>query len=258
MAMKKRKKHPVPKGIKGISDATKNRSHLFYGKSGTGKTTLAASFPGPALLIDIGDFGTDSIPDFDGKVIEALDWDAIEEVYWYLASGDHPYKTVILDTITQLLEVIRRKIAGKKTQLTLKMHGDVSTHMKTWLMHFRDLDMETVFLGQERVFDNDEEESDDEIQPYVGPAVSPGIVAFLPGNVNMIGNTFIQTKRVKVKGRTIKSKVYSLRLGPHESHLTKVRKSKSLTIPAVLEDPDYSKLVAITKENKSGKTKKRK
>jgi ATP-dependent phosphoenolpyruvate carboxykinase len=46
---------------KKASELSGSRSYVFYGQSGTGKTTLAATFPGPILLCDIKDRGTDSV-----------------------------------------------------------------------------------------------------------------------------------------------------------------------------------------------------
>ena len=50
---------PVKKAV----DLQKHRTWVFYGRSASGKTTLASTFPGKKLLIDIRDEGTDSILD---------------------------------------------------------------------------------------------------------------------------------------------------------------------------------------------------
>ena len=41
---------------------------LLYGRSGTGKTTIAASFPTPLLLLDIREKGTDSVANVKGAL----------------------------------------------------------------------------------------------------------------------------------------------------------------------------------------------
>ena len=67
---------------------SKDRSFLFYGRSGTGKTTLAGTFPTPILILDIGDKGTDSISDIeDCYVWEITEWDDIEIAYYYLKAN---------------------------------------------------------------------------------------------------------------------------------------------------------------------------
>src|SRR5690606_35552872 len=76
--------------IVGVSETIGNISAVFYGRSGTGKATLSASFPKPILLIDIKEQGNDSIADFSDdevKVFPVESWDDIEQVYWFLKSG---------------------------------------------------------------------------------------------------------------------------------------------------------------------------
>src|SRR5262252_697284 len=71
------------------------RSFVLYGRSGTGKTTLAATFPKPILLLDVSDRGTDSIADV-AKVdrTEVTDWDMFEHDYHWLREEEGAgYKT---------------------------------------------------------------------------------------------------------------------------------------------------------------------
>lgn len=64
---------------------SKHRSYVFYGRSGTGKTTAASTFPKPMLLLDAKDRGTDSISDVPGiDVLDVQTYDEFETAYWYL------------------------------------------------------------------------------------------------------------------------------------------------------------------------------
>src|SRR5215831_92457 len=59
-----------------------SRSWAIYGRSGTGKTTFAASFPKPLLLLDVQDKGTRSITDVKGiDVAQITHWDQFEQVH---------------------------------------------------------------------------------------------------------------------------------------------------------------------------------
>ena len=46
--------------IKKVKDIKIPKTFLFYGKSGTGKTTLAGTFPKP-LFLDVNENGTSSV-----------------------------------------------------------------------------------------------------------------------------------------------------------------------------------------------------
>jgi ATP-dependent phosphoenolpyruvate carboxykinase len=101
--------------IKPISEIVSPESYLFYGRSGTGKTTLACSAPKPLLLIDINDKGTDSVIDVEGVYgVQCKTWEHLEEIYWFLQKGTK-YKTAVLDTVTQMQNfgIAKVKVAMK-------------------------------------------------------------------------------------------------------------------------------------------------
>jgi phage nucleotide-binding protein len=95
----------------------KPRSWVIYGRAGSGKTTLGGSFPGPILLLDCKDEGTDSVSDIkDIDVMEIREWEDIEHAYWWLVQNPKRYKTLIVDTITQLQQVVVEEIGSKKAE----------------------------------------------------------------------------------------------------------------------------------------------
>lgn len=243
--------------IVGVSETIGNISVLFYGRSGTGKTTLAASFPKPILLLDIKEQGNDSIADYSDDEIKVLPVKApedIEQVYWLLKSGDHSFKTVVIDTVTQLQEIYMDDILEQdgKDFATKKDWGTVSGLMKTWIINFRDLTedrLDVVFLAQERVHDSDSEDdlTDGQLDPSVGPRLMPSVAAILNASVKVIGNTFIR-EVVKRNLDSIDRKTYfCLRVGPHPYYITKIRKPKNKECPEYINDPTYDKIIDIMK-----------
>jgi hypothetical protein len=239
-----------------------SRSYAFYGRSGTGKTTLAGSFPGPVYLVDIDDDGWDSVSDVkDLEVTEPKTWEALEEVYWWLKAGDHDFKTVVLDTITNMQTLAIRKVlqdkkksterAGDWGTMTKREWGDVAQLMKSWISNWRDLDMEVVFIAQDRLFNfgGDEEEVDAELAPEVGPRLSPSVASALNAAVSVIGNTFIReteyTKEVAGKKKQLTRIEYCLRVGPNPVYITKMRKPIGIKLPPVIIDPTYEELIDI-------------
>lgn len=247
--------------VKDVQDIRRKRSWAFYGRAGSGKTTLASTFPTPILLLDVKDEGTDSIRDVKGvKVLEITEWDDFEDAYWWLKQNPKAYKTVVIDTVTQLQQMIVEEISASKNlkgkaagdwgTMTKGDWGDVAARMKTWITNFRDLPMEVVFLAQDRVFNGDEESSaEGEIDPEVGPRLSPSVSSHLCAAVSIIGNTFIRShiERKKINGRTKSKEVieYCLRLGPSSAYITKIRKPKSVSLPNFIVDPTFEEILEI-------------
>lgn len=228
-------------------------SALFYGKSGSGKTTVAASFPKPALILDIREKGTDSVYDVeDLDVFPVETWDDIEQVYWMLKKEGH-YKTVILDQITTLQDLCQRTVMEEesKTQMSLRLFGETSSRMKTWILNYRDLideGIHVVFLSHDRTFGGDDEGEDEQIDPTVGPRLMPSIASMVCGAVKIVGCTFIQEKlgekdpKTRQRERSVR---YCMRIGAHGTYTTKLRVTKSTQVPRIMINPSFDKLVAI-------------
>lgn len=233
------------------------RSWALYGRSGSGKTTLAASFPKPILVLDIRDQGTDSIADhkdIDVKEVEALE--DIEDIFYALKANPGKYKTVVIDTVTQLQQMLMEEIKPKKGtragdwgSISRREFGDVSAQMKEWILNFRNLGIEVVFIAQERTSHEDEDNSDNMLIPEVGPSVMPSVAILLNASVSIIGNTFIRIKKTRkeVRGKKIdrESAQYCLRIGPNPVYTTKLRKPKSVEPPAFIENPTYEDIMDI-------------
>ena len=279
MPMKRATTRPAPRaapkepsfaGIAGrimpVAELKTPMRMALYGRAGSGKTTLAASFPKP-LLVDIkNEEGTASVTDVKGlKVISAEEWDDIEQIYWYLADGKSGFQTVILDTVTQMQELAIAHVMSKKKKgeddeeagawgtMTKGDWGDVASLVKTWIMRFRDVGLSVVFIAQERVFNaGDEAGSEDgQIQPEVGPRLSPSVRSALEAAVDYIGHTFVREKVTRKRDEKTKKVTetrvmqYCLRLGPHAYYTTKVRKPKGIKVPSFLVDPSYEDLLEL-------------
>lgn len=71
---------------------------LIYGANGVGKTTVSSDFPDP-IFMDLED-GVKSILDTSRVAINS--WDEATAFVKFLASEEHPYKTLIIDSLDQL------------------------------------------------------------------------------------------------------------------------------------------------------------
>lgn len=242
--------------IKPISEMASNTTGLIYGRSGTGKTEIATTFPTPLLHIDIRERGTDTIltkPGVEG--IQVNSWAEMTDLYWYLKTeAVGKYKSIVTDQITSLqdlgTEEIRIRSKKESTEVFSKrMWGQLSGLLKEQVQLYRDLrdHYNVVFIAHERMFSPDEEEDETgTIAPHIGPRVMPSVGDFLSGAVDFIGNTFIREDFVgkgKDETRVIQ---YCMRVGPHAFYSTKIRRPVELgPVPEFIVDPTYQKIRAL-------------
>lgn len=243
-------------------------SFVIYGRSGTGKTTLAADFEKPMLYIDVKDKGTKSIRDVKGiKRLKINAFADLENAYWWLKDNPERYRTVVIDTVSQLQALYVREFGeakGKHSKrnvgdwgtLTKRDWGDISAKLKEWLGNYRDLvelGMDVVFIAQDRTFNMGDDDTDDDevLAPEVGPGLSPSIAKALNASVDLIGNTFIRSQWIEEKNS--KGKViaeheqidFCLRVGPNSLYVTKVRKPKGQVAPTLIVDPSFDDILDV-------------
>lgn len=269
------RKEDMPPGGVAVSEKVYNNGFAIYGRSGTGKTTLAASFPKPILYLNILDDGTDSISEHgdDITVVDIRTPDDFHKIIqWALekaAKGKLKYKTIVADTLTQLQTMLVRELFEAKKKKDKKLQerqpgdwgtmtkqdwGAIAGDMKAAIQDVRNLPLEQVFICQERIFNlGDEEDEDEALAPEVGARLSPSVKDDLNASVSIIGHTFIRVKRTKKKDDNNKTyweakKQFSLHLGPHEIYTTKMRKPKKVKAPDFIVDPTYEDIMAIMKE----------
>lgn len=269
MATTVRKSDRAP-GATPVAEKSYHGSYAVYGRSGTGKTTLAGSFPKPILYINIRDNGTDSISDVDEvDVVDIEDSEQLKDlILWCAKKGKKlPYKTIVLDTMSQLQNILvdemgekkglqkKGKKAGDFGTLTKQDWGQIAGDLKAVIMDIRNLPVESVFIAQERVFNMGDEEDDGlaQLDPEVGPKLMPSVKNDLNASVSVIVNTFIRisVKKIKEKGKIGKEikKLYCLRVGPNEVYTTKIRKPKGIEAPDYIVNPTFRKLKKLMKGN---------
>lgn len=228
----------VERRIVPVSEATPYCRALLYGRHGKGKTRIAASSP-DTLIVDINDEGTKSVRDYAieyGRcdVFHAKKWADIIWAYWYLREGQHEYKTVVVDTLTQAQKLCMA--------LVLKLGEDrdpnrppktpaqrdwnqMSERMRPVIFDFRNLPMHVVFICQERQDKRQESEDGDVLIRYV-PDLSPAVRGDAMAAVDIMGRVYRKPVRV---GRGKKERIVwetRMLVGDHEDYETKDRSGK--------------------------------
>lgn len=133
---------------------TRRMTILVHGFSGAGKSTFAATAPGPVLILD-AESGSDYLDDVvywnpaaeapptaDGSwrhcVVNVLDYESVVRAYEYLASGDHPFKSVVLDSVSEIQQRCIDAIAGAN-QMRTQDWGELLRTVSGQIRKFRDL-----------------------------------------------------------------------------------------------------------------------
>lgn len=148
-------------------DQEPNLNMLVYGDVGVGKTRLGGSADAvpelrPVLIIDAegGTFTLRSCyPNCD--VIRVTDWHSLQAVYDELHAGVHDYRTVVIDSLTELqmynMEQVMERLKEKdEERYDRQGDGEVasmlewqinSKQVRKFIRAFRDLKLTTVFTA---------------------------------------------------------------------------------------------------------------
>lgn len=247
---------------------------LLYGRSGTGKTTLWATFPGPILAIiasggnKTGELRSIDTPEYRDKIsaVTLHNSGEMKELVELAKGGE--YATVVLDHASGLQDLILKEVlnldelpAQKSWGMARQQdYGQTAAQAKEYLRALLNLDCNVVVVAQEREYKD--EGNGEVIQPFVCAYLMPSILAWLHPAVDYIGETFIRQKeitketkigsgkdakilaqKVKVKGQV----EYCLRTAPDPVYATKFRVPKGSPLPDVLVDPTYDSIYGLIK-----------
>lgn len=132
-------------------------SVLVHGHSKVGKTTFAATAPYPRLFLDVEsasrflnvtktvwDPMSQAPPVADGTwdtcVVYVRDYATVKKVYEWLSTGQHQFRSLIIDSISELQVRCQEAIAGRG-QMQMQQWGELLRDMAGLCRDLRDLTM---------------------------------------------------------------------------------------------------------------------
>lgn len=250
--------------IRPVGDIPRFAAMAIYGRAGSGKTSFAATFPKPLILLDIRERGTESIANIDGiDVAHIKRWDQFESIFWKLKNrkpGFEKYKSIVIDHLSAAqalgMEGIRKQENMAPDEMFTKRNwGSLSGKMQTWIENYRNLwdnDFHLCFIAHERATTG-EEGLEDQIDPSVGPRLMPSAASYLNGAVSTIGRTFIREieEEVKVgaKTKTVTRVQFCMRIAPHSIYAAKLRRpvSSEVPLPDIIVNPTFEKIQQLSR-----------
>lgn len=127
---------------------------MIHGESGSGKSWLGDTAPAPKLVLDAegGSKFTPSQPkiqwspyesppevgEWETTICFVRDFDTMQRVYQWLNSGQHPWRSVTLDSLTEIQKRCLDAVAGTNAP-TQQDWGTLLRQMEDLVRKFRDL-----------------------------------------------------------------------------------------------------------------------
>lgn len=229
-----------------IKDLGQRNLWVLYGKSNSGKTYVASTFPKPMLYIQIGDDGSNTIAHVEG--ISAISVETVED-FKALAKEllkDKKYKTIVADTFSMVVnEWTQQNVTTKGKKMTQQLWGDLKTEQEGIIKDMYKLAKKHIVVLTCHESTDTIEGMEDEISPDVRPSVSKGARTYLEGMANYGIHTTKIVKEV-VKGNSTKEVVkYAADIGPNPYYWTKLQIDPSIKVPARIINPTYEKFMEI-------------
>jgi hypothetical protein len=140
-----------------MSEVQRSLTVMVYGESKVGKSSFAVTAPYPRLMLDV-EGGHRFLPivakywdplreeppiadgTWDTVVVPVRDYDTVLKAYQWLQLGNHHFKSLIIDSISELQVKCIDNIAGSE-QMKMQQWGELLRHMGGLLRDLRDLTM---------------------------------------------------------------------------------------------------------------------
>lgn len=225
--------------ITKVSSQDPSANILIYGESGAGKTTLAGSSDAvpemrKVLILDI-EGGLLSLkeryPNVDNIRIKS--WDDLQKVYSELYDGTHGYRTIVLDSLTEIQKMSMDTVMRRLVETHEDRDADVPgirewniniEQTRKFVRAFRDLPVTTIFTALAKQ-DKNPKTGVTKTKPSLSGKVADEVAGFL----DIV--SYLYTKEVDSEQKRM------LLCGATQDHVAKDRTGK---LEQVIVDPDMT------------------
>ncbi len=237
-------------GIEQLDEHTPNLNLGIYGDSGVGKTVLACSINQiqdpqirelwlPALILD-SEHGTWSVRDrTDIQRTGNVGYSHLARLSRWIRSGKSPYKTIIMDSATDIQRVLLTEIINERMKEKPQTDpdevergdwGKLATRFRKVIRTYRDLEVNLIITALAREYEDDEAPSRTTL------ALSGQMRAELPAFLDVVCYMQIESRRIRGKRRQRRV----LRPQPTARY---VAKDRSWVLGDVVVNPTMDKIV---------------
>lgn len=221
---------------------------VIWGKSGTGKTALGATFPKPMLYIQVGDDGSNTIADTEGVVaVRAESLADLKDTAQGLMT-DKKYKTIFVDTFSMITnEWIDKNATQKNKKMTQQMWGELKIDSEELIKIFHKLALSHIVVLSCHESNDSIEGMEDEILPDIRPSVTKGARTYLEGMANY-GIHTTKLKKTIISKKTGQEKEvvrYAVHIGANPYYWTKLQINPGIQVPDIVINPTYDKLMGV-------------
>lgn len=197
---------------------------VIYGRGKMGKTTLASEFPNPVFIQTEDGGGCIELSSFTDGAMQ--NYSEVEEALESLASEDHTFKTLVIDSVTQLESLIWKRICSENNWNSIEDPGygrgyveaDTAwrdfTKAVTWLRDNKAMNI--VMIGHEDVKVAEDEEREDYKRHML--RLHKRADAILREHVDIVG--FLNQAITLDKGKSGKEKARAVGSGQRQLNLS--------------------------------------
>lgn len=206
---------------------------LVYGTSGTGKTTFGST--APKVLFASSEDGLLSVAEKGVEYAQIKSYKDLIDLLAFLIKGGHGYETIVIDSITEINEIIKEEIETRtKRLMQLQDWGEVQKKIKNTFRSFKSLPMHVLFIAQEKVIHDE-----DKIEKIV-PGLNGKAATTIAYDVDIVGYLMIDKAGKRI-----------MMTDPNKRLLTKDRSNKIGNATKI----DFSEWVDLISKIKIGKEK---
>lgn len=194
--------------MKMMTTEHRSLSILVHADTKVGKSTFANTAPAPRLLLDaeaaarflpgrkvVWDPMTEQPPKADGSwdtcVVNVRDYSIMLKAYEWLNSGQHEFRSVIIDSISEVQTRVKEQLEGEG-RMTQQLWGDLLNSMERLIRGFRDLTEHPIRPLEAVVLTAMTQMRDGKYRPYVQGQLQVKMPYFL----DVIGYLYIEEQPV--------------------------------------------------------------